>query len=264
MRIITLKYDLELLKSFKNRRIVVNVDSLDFLEHKYADAKRNNNVVAFVASLPYTSVSQLEFKEEWAEIPLVINAYNIGDYNQFFFKINAIRHLNLRIYLSSCSATIYTDLKIMASLGIDCGILLDKDSKIDDEKLLDLASYYYMSLAPHATIEPFEFILRHLREESNENFDSVYFRNPLLYIDAEAATNETDLIDVYDLKLKYYYNHFIALDDCSKCPAFKICNRRMSTVLSSCSLTMNEIYEYAEMKQNMNNNQQSQKSICQL
>lgn len=264
MRIITLKYDLDLLKSFKNRRIVVNVDTLDFLEHKYAEAKRNNNVVAFVASLPYTSVSQLEFKEEWAEIPLVINAYNIGDYDQFFFKVNAIRHLNLRIYLSSSSSTVYTDLKVMASMGIDCGILLDGDSKVDDEKLLDLASYYYMSPAPHATIEPFEFILRHLRDESHENFDSVYFRNPLLYTDVESAINETEKVDEYDLKLQHYYNHFMTLDDCSKCPAFKICNRKMSTVLSSCSQTMDEIYEYAEMRQNMNDSQQPPKSICQL
>lgn len=264
MKIITLNYDLELLKSFKNRQIVVYVDTLDSLEHKYAEAKRNNNVMAFVVSLPYTSVSQLEFRTEWAEIPIIINAYNIGDYELFFSKVNAIRRLNMRIYLSSSSSTVFTDLKIMASMGIDCGILLDDGVKVDDEKLLDLASYYYMSPAPHATMEPFEFILRHLREESNESFESVYFKNPLLYTDAKSVLNETELVDDYELKLQHYYNHFMTLDDCSKCPAFKICNRKVSTVLSSCSQTMDEIYEYAEMRQNMNNNQQSPKSICQL
>lgn len=264
MKIITLKYDLELLKSFKNRQIVVSVDTLDSLEHKYAEAKRNNNVIAFVVSLPYASVSQLEFREEWSEIPIVINAYNIGDYEQFFYKVNAIRRLNMRIYLSSSSSTVFTDLKIMSSLGVDCGILLEDGVKIDDEKLLDLASYYYMSPTPHATMEPFEFILRHLRVESHESFESVYFRNPLLYIDAESALNETELVDDYELKFRHYYNHFMTLDDCSKCPAFKICNQKVLNMLSSCSQTMNEIYEYAEMRKDMNDNQQSPKTICQL
>jgi hypothetical protein len=264
MKIITLKYDLDLLKSFKNRQIVVYVDTLDSLEHKYAEAKRNNSVVAFVVSLPYTSVSQLEFREEWAEIPIAINAYNIGNYEQFFIKVNAIRHLNMRIYLSSSSSTVFTDLKIMASMGVDCGILLEEGVKIDDEKLLDLASYYYMSPVPHATMEPFEFILRHLRDESNVSFESVYFKNPLLFTDAESALNEIEFADDYELKLQHYYNHFMTLDDCSKCPAFKICNRKVSAVLSSCSQTMNEIYEYAEMRRNLNDNQQSPKSICQL
>lgn len=264
MKIITLKYDLKLLKSIKNKQIVVYVETLDSLEHKYAEAKRNNSVVALVVLLPYTAVSQIEFKEEWAEIPLVIYAYNIGNYDHFFFKVNAIRRLNIRIYLSSTSSSIFSDLKIMSSLGVDCGILLDAEEEIEDDKLLDLASYYYMSPAPHATIEPFEFILRHLRDESNESFDTVYFNNPLLYTDAGTEIDSESFEDNFNLKLKNYYNHFMQLDNCSKCPAFKICNRRMSAILSSCSETMNEIYEYAEIRQNMNDNLQSPKTICQL
>ena len=264
MKIITLKYDLNILKSIKNRQIVVYVDTLDSLEYKYAEAKRNNSVVAFVVSLPYTSVSQIEFKEEWAEIPLVIQAYNIGNYDHFFFKVNAIRHLNVRIYLSSTSSTVFSDLKIMSSLGVDCGISLEPDSKIEDDKLLDLASYYYMSPAPHATMEPFEFILRHLRDENNESFDNIYFKTPLLYTEISTETDVEGFEDNFKLKLENYYNHFMQLDDCAKCPAFKICNRKMSTILSSCSETMNEIYEYAEMRQNMNDNHQSPKTICQL
>lgn len=147
MKTVLLKYNLELLKSLKNRQIVVYTDTLDSLEHQYAEAKRNNRVTAFVATLPYSSVSQIEFKEEWAEIPLIIFAYNIGDYNQFFVKVDTIRRLDARIYLSSTSLTVFTDLKIMSSMGVDCGILFDADVKIEDDKLLDLASYYYMSPA---------------------------------------------------------------------------------------------------------------------
>lgn len=152
----------------------------------------------------------------------------------------------------------------MSSLGVDCGISLEPDSKIEDDKLLDLASYYYMSPAPHATMEPFEFILRHLRDENNESFDNIYFNTPLLYTEISTETDVEGFEDNFKLKLENYYNHFMQLDDCAKCPAFKICNRKMSTILSSCSETMNEIYEYAEMRQNMNDNHQSPKTICQL
>lgn len=264
MKIVSLKYDLNTLKSLKNRQIVVYTDTLESLEHQYAEAKRNNSVMAFVVSLPYTSVSQIEFKEEWAEIPLIIFAYNIGDYDNFFFKVNAIRHLNIRIYLSCTSSTVFSDLKILSSMGVDCGIQFDAVEKIEDDKLLDLASYYYMSPAPHATIEPFEFILRHLSDEDNASFDSIYFKDPLLYSEVGAETDVESFEDNFKLKLQNYYNHFMQLDDCSKCPAFKICNRKMSAILSSCSETMNEIYEYAEMRQNMNDNIQSPKTICQL
>ena len=264
MKIITLKYDLERLKSIKNRQIVVYTDTLESLEHQYAEAKRNNSVMAFVVSLPYTSVSQIKFKEEWAEIPLIIFAYNIGDYDHFFFKVDVIRHLNVRIYLSSASSTVYSDLKIMSSLGVDCGILFESEAKIEDDKFLDLASYYYMSPVPHATMEPFEFILRHLHDEDNRSFDSIYFKDSLLYTEVGAETDVESFEENFDLKLQNYYIHFMQLDDCSKCPAFKICNRKMSAILSSCSETMNEVYEYAEMRQNMNDNQQSPKTICQL
>jgi N-acetylglucosamine-6-phosphate deacetylase len=46
-----------------------------------------------------------------------------------------------------------------------------------------------MSPAPHATLEPFEFILRHLHDEENRSFDSVYFKDPLLYTEVSAETD---------------------------------------------------------------------------
>jgi hypothetical protein len=266
MKIVKIKYDLELLKCIKNKQIVVYVDSLDMLECKFAEAKQNNHVVAFVALLPYTSISQIELKREWAEIPLVIYAYNIGDYDTFFENIEKFKAQDIRIYLHSRSSNFFTDLKIMSSLGIDCGVFFEEGVRVDDEKLLDLASYYYISPVPHATIEPFEFILRHIRDEENVTFDNVYFDNPLLYTDVSSKLNleQVDLNnDCFDLKMQLYYKHFMNLDECSKCPAFKICNHKMLFKLNSCSETMNEIFEYAEMKNNMKK-QQPIKKICQL
>lgn len=268
MRTIILKYDETILKNIKNRRLVVCVDSLDNIESQYVESSRTNDVMAIVVKLPYTSVSDIEFKEEWKQIPLIIFAHNIGDYFRFFTKVDDIRHLNVRIFLCNKSNTVFSDLKIMSSLGVDCGLNIEEGFKMDDEKLLDFASYYFMSPVPHASVEPFEFILRHLSDEANSSFGMVLFDDPLQYIEVTSPddidSSELSDSDFFSLKLESYYNHFMKLDDCAKCAAFKICNHKMSDKMDYCSKTMSEIYEYAELRNDMNNNHENIKTICQL
>ena len=53
------------------------------------------------------------------------------------------------------------------------------------------------------------------------------------------------------------------LDKCSKCQAFKICNHKLMNNLVDCDQTMEEIYEYAEIRNGMDINE-STKTVCQL
>ncbi len=269
---IVLKYRHGLLTSLRDKSLVIRVDSLDKIRDIYTEFSRRNQVLAIVADLPFTAISQIEFREEWINIPTVINAYNIGNYDLLLRKIGIIRNLNVRIMLSGSSDNVYTDLKLLASLGIDCGLLIDDGIKLSDEKFLDLASYAYISPFPHASIQPFEYILRHLGDDNKSSFSAVYFDDCLTFCnydkqscqDAidEAETNEF-AFDV-NIKMKDYYSHFLKLDTCSKCPAFRVCNRGMASVLSDCKKTMSEIYEYAELRERLNNNQGNTKSVCQL
>lgn len=266
-RIVVLDYNEKLIKAIKDCRIVVKTDSLEQIECKYAEAQRNNSVVAMCVQLPYTSISQIDFKEEWTQIPLIIYAFNIGNYDLFFSKICMYRSLNVRIFLSSEADTVFTDLKILASLGIDCGLYMECDIKMNDDSFLDLASYYFISPVAHATIEPFEFILRHLSDEKNEGFESVFFENPLQFVKV-VSVEDLDQMDleeekILSTKMDVYYKHFMDLDDCSKCPAFKICDRKMANKLDDCQNTMNEVFEYAELRNNLNY-QNNQKTVCQL
>ena len=267
-KVLVFEYDEKLASLLMNERLVIKVDSLVDIQFKYKISIRKNEVLAMVVSLPYTSVSQLEFKLDWEEIPMVLELYNLGDYILFLEKVDIIKHLNIRILLNSKSESLYTDLKILASLGIDCGIKIESGHIMDDEKILDLASYYYMSPVPHATIEPFEYILHHVNDESNTNFNEAYFCNPLLYKslfsidDLEGLHTEEN--NEWEIKLKDYYSHFIQLDDCSKCPAFKICNKQMQKCLYDCQKTMTEIFELAELRNEIINNNKKVKTICQL
>ncbi len=267
-KVLVLDYDETLLKAIRDCRLVIKTDSLDQVEQKFGEAQRCNSVVAMCIQLPYTSISQIDFKEGLTHVPLIIYAFDIGDYNVFLSKVNTIRALNIRIFLCNKADSVFTDLKILASVGIDCGLYMDKGVKMDDESFLDLASYYFMSPVPHATIEPFDFILRHLEEEKNEGFESVYFDNPLHFFKVNSADDLTRIVfdeqDDFVLRMSVYYKHFMDLDDCSKCPAFKICDRKMSNRLGDCQKTMTEIFEYAELCNNMNHQQNFQKTVCQL
>ena len=266
-RTIIIDYNKHLLQTLKNRHIIVKTDTLEQIESQYSESQRNNNVMAMLVSLPFASISNIDFKKEWAQIPIIIYAYNIGNYGLFLSKVDIIHSLNIRLYLSNESETVFTDLKILSSLGINCGLDLKQGIKMNDETFLDLASYYFMSPVAHATIEPFAFILRHLIVEKNEGFENVYFQNPLnyVYVDSNTDLEKLDLDDDerFTIMLQDYYKHFIELDTCSKCAAFKICNRKMMSQLDNCQETMAEVYEYAELRNEMNRQIEPQ-SVCQL
>ena len=266
-KIYVIDYDENILGALKNKRLVVNLNSSIDILSQYKNCIRNNEVIAMILTLPYTSISQLEFDVNWEDIPLIVKLYNIGCYEFFLTKTSMIRSLNIRFLLSCKSEAVCSDLKILASLGIDCGIDIETGCVLNDDKLLDLASYYYLSPVQHATIEPFEFILRHVVDEVNSNFNEAYFNNPLLHkricstadLNSFCEEKENDL----NIKMDTYYSHFMQLDECSKCSAFKICNKQMKDCLSDCQHTMAEIFEYAELRSEINNNKVV-KTICQL
>ena len=267
-KVLVMDFNLSLLQSMRNQKIVVKTDDINQVDFIYTECQKNNNVMAIIVSLPFTSISQIEFQQKWSIIPLVISAYNIGDYELFFSKVDLIRSLNIRFFLSNEYDSVFTELKILSSLGVDCGLNMKADLKMNDDSFLDLASYYYMSPAPHATIEPFEFILNKLSEERNIGFESVYFEDPLMFAKIESI-EDIEQLDVkqqnneFAIKMNHYYKHFLDLDDCSKCAAFKICDKNMKIKLNDCQKTMEEVFEYAELRSNILKNKES-KTICQL
>jgi hypothetical protein len=249
-----LPFDKERLSFLRDVKIIVYATSIDTIGDEYKESLHDKEVIAMVVNMPLTSISDVQWSERWEPIPLIIKAYNVGDYYNVLRHLTLIRKLNVRIFLSNSWENVFSDLKFLASLGIDCGLTMD-GCRMNDEKLLDFSSYYYLSQGRHATVEPFEFILRHLRDEQNIDFSTIYFTHPLLFIQ--------DDMNVAD-KMNTYYSHFMNLDECAICPAFKICNHNMQNILDCCSSTMNEIFEMAEIKYKINNQVNPQKTICQL
>lgn len=268
-KILVLEYEEELLSKLKNKKLVVKTNSFENIEQIYGDSCRNNDVVAMFIQQPFASVSQICFNPGWENIPIILKVYSLGDYHNFMSMVNDIRHLNIRIYLSSKSDKSYTDLKIMASMGVDCGIWID--GTLDDEKFMDLASYNYISPVRHASIEPFDNILRNLYSEDHSTFDSIYFEERTKFLEVDSTTDlslldccsDDDFEHDVQAKMESHYKHFMELDKCSKCQAFKICNHKLMNNLVDCDQTMEEIYEYAEIRNGMDINE-STKTVCQL
>lgn len=282
-RVLIFNFSEEMCGKFSGERLVPRITSPDILIGAYRASLAANNVECIWLDTPYSSLSDILWDAEWESVPIILCAYNVGDVYRVVREIDAIRRLNIRIYLSTDSDTCFTDLKILSSLGIDCGLRFGS-TQVDDEKFMDLASYFYLSPVPHASIEPFEYIARNLNNEQNINFSSVYFRDHLkyLYVDEnlnlaysfeELKSNKflgnleslkgIDFNEEIHCKITDYYQHFMQLDTCSKCASFKICNKDMERHFSNCQEVFSVIYEYAEIRQ-ANNNSPNAKTICQL
>ena len=263
MKTLVFDYSSNIIDKISGLHVVVRFSEVASFMHNYLSCQQHNHVDAFVLYLPLSSLSQIEINEVWHEIhtPLELIVYNLGDLNTIFQQLELLKQLEIRIYLASSFKGNYYGLKILSSLGIDCGLFIQPGKSIDDELLMDLASYYYLSPVPHAKIEPFDYISTRLTEEKNLSFNHVYYKDDSCYLlideDMKLYSSETGEYlcmlsefneeKEFDLrvsqKMDTYYSHFLNLDKCCKCKAFRICSGMMSDYLSCCEETMHSCLE---------------------
>lgn len=179
-------------------------------------------------------LSDVDFDESWREYHGDLKVRGLGDLITVLHQTVWLRGLDLRVYLSNDRKENYAYLKILASLGVNCGLWLSEITPICDESFVDLASYYFMSPVPHAQIEPFEYIISNVNDEKNIRVLDLYA--PLTIAENLEAASQT--------RINVYYRHFMELDKCSKCKAFRICCGCMENILSDCEQTMSEVLEY--------------------
>ena len=263
MKTIVFDYSSTLIEKISGFHIVVRFNNITSLMQNYQSCQKHNHVDAFVLDLPLSSLSQIDFNEIWKDFnsSLVVNIYNLGDLDAVFHRIELLKKMEIRIFLSSTFKDNYYGLKILSSLGIDCGLNIHCEKSINNELFTDLASYYYMSPFTHAKIEPFDYISKRITEEKNISFNHVYFKddNCFIYLDEELKVYSSEtgkyicLLSEYDEKKEYeqdikhkldtYYSHFLDLDKCCKCTAFRICSGMMNGLLANCEDTMSACLE---------------------
>jgi hypothetical protein len=183
----------------------------------------------------------LALEDGWKSIPILLIAPAAGEFRAIVRKLPGLRSLNLRVCLAASNDNI-RDVRILASVGIPCSIMLEgKD--LDWDGLSDLMVYALSARVPHASIEPFDYISRHYDPSSYVRWGGVLFDNPERYFHLDKEKNVA--LSRNELLAKQFIGHidevenagspelqrrsdtwscnFLEKSICATCEGFKLC-----------------------------------------
>lgn len=278
----------ELIRKFKQEAIVVRTKDPDAIGH-FKRVIEEENKVHCIELFTDENLTSLNPREEWKNVPLHIHAPKMGHFLDFARLRHLLGPLSIRVFLSSQYQEVYTDLQLMASLGINCALSFDENPILWNE-CSDLMDFVMYPKVPRATVEPFHFIITEYKPKEFINFSGVYFNNPEKYLHIDknenvALTSELlkkgeylftgiDKIDNYQ-NHKGYKSYFQAwkkkfhkISACSACPAWRICGGFFENRLADnpgCSAAFSELIDAADLHyNNKSKDNQNQMQLCQL
>jgi hypothetical protein len=241
--ILVCPFDEGLVGRFERKAVVVRTDSLSAIPHISREVNRRNKLHCIRVDLD-EPLSSISFEEDWTDTPISLFLPRLGAFREFADKLDVTKRMSLRVFLSTDFSENCTSLRILASLGVHCGVVFGK-KPVDWELLGELAHYAIYGRAPHATIEPFQYIASQYVPKEFTDFGSVYFDNPARYLHIDAMgrlalTHEKlaagdfvseSLDDVesieeneqYKKHLKSWQTFFLRDSVCACCPAWRVC-----------------------------------------
>jgi len=177
-------HDPALLGRFRGRTVAVRVDDPGQVCTAVTDVAKSGNKLLCVILSPRLPLDTVKLFDEWKDIPVVLMCPGLGRFRKLAGRLNLCRKLNLRVFLP-CSRANLVGLRILASLGIPCGVTFGVKEP-DWEALTDLMTYAILGAAPHAAIEPFTFIAHRYKPAEHTKWGCVYFDDPeeFLHLDS--------------------------------------------------------------------------------
>jgi hypothetical protein len=211
-------------------------------------------------------------------IPLALWVPEIGSFKKVLGKLSVLRECNLRIFLPVHNQKNLTDVRILSSLGIMCGIYFEDTVKPVNWYLIDdLLCYDVYGRAEHAPIEPFFYAVSHYDPREPLFFTTPYFDNPtqFLHIDEDfhialsrgllengdyfasgaEALDHIEEDEHYREALRRDENYFIENRRCAYCPAWRMCRGYFESYCKkdeNCLQFFNDVLEAVEYKRNKN------------
>ena len=243
----------------------------NFLEVSENLNGRNNVLRRHIIDFSGQALSLLPLQKTETQSPIYLYAESIGDLFWVFDHLDLLRS-DYHIVLPSDHPNSYTSLKLLSSLGINCGIEL-AGSHIDWAKLEQLAGYVVNADIPRGKLEPFSFILENYDPKEYLNFNIPLLSAPLQYIYVDEEMNAYPSLQAMkngqkigsgkewildypnsqtyrDLKFEWK-DFFTTFNPCSTCPAFRICLGNFAhgeTDLTKCKATFTQILEWVEKR----------------
>ena len=240
--IIVCSFDRKLIASMKKRAVVINTDDYNLIRYMASEVNRENKLHAIRLTISFP-LSELEIEDDWRDIPLLIQSNDFGQFKQLIHQMNALRQLNVRIFLTKENGFNFTGLQILSSLKIPCGLIMDRDFNAWEESI-DLMHYAIYGRTKHAPIEPFDYIASQYGPRNFLDYNTVYFNNPEKYLhlneagqvaltsaDLEAGNFIAEKLEELELESNEKYLAYLdarhrimlSMNDCAFCPALRIC-----------------------------------------
>jgi hypothetical protein len=234
-------YDPSLIGTFRGREIAVRVDSPSLVAKAAEAVATSQNHLICVILDTVQPIEALPLEDGWKAIPLLLMAPAVGRFRHVVKKLQALRELNIRVYLPANSHTI-RDVRILSSTGIHCSIVFAR-SGIDWEELSDIMTYALCARVPHAPLDPFDYILRHYDPRAHLKWGRVFLDDPEHYFhlnrDGNVALSRQEAVagrfvgciddfenaDCPELnrRSQAWSRNFLENTVCASCEGFKLC-----------------------------------------
>lgn len=237
-----------LLSAVSQQRLVVTTTEPSNVV-SIAEKVRENNFLQAVWLQRDDTLCDVPIQKEWQGIPVVLHVKTLGAFKEFIQLHPLLSELPIRVYFSTDDADSYVNAKMLASLGIRCGIYFGK-GPIDWDQINNLMHYAVYTKTNHASIEPFQHAVKAYDPEKFTDIGHVYFDNPSVYLhidsDFNCALTRLDLLngvfvgqgiesiecveqtEAYKEYIHRYQNHMLQRDQCSFCPGLRLCIGRFA------------------------------------
>lgn len=246
--ILVLPFRRDLIARLRTQALVVHTSDPDLIAVAAAEVEARNHLHAVVLDWP-GGLASLPLKQEWEQTRLVVYARGLGLFRDLFSRLEILRGLGLQVFLPLAPIESLTALRILASVGVSCGVRFG-DSPPPWQELNDLLHYAAYSPAPHAAIQPFQFVLREYDPRRITDYAAVYFDDPRRFLhvsaDGRIALSRRDLGNgtflaeglesinkipaspVYRERLTAWQALFREWHPCASCSAWRVCGGKFS------------------------------------
>jgi hypothetical protein len=287
--ILVCPFDEKLIRRLSRKALVVRTTDFKLIPHINRVVNEQNKLHCIWVVDERRTLTSVPVAEEWKNIPIHIYLSGIGSFRSMVGKLQLLRQLSIRVFLSPGKEKNLTDLMILASLGIDCGIFWDnkKNEEIDWEALNDLMHYAIYSRAKHAPIEPFHYLVSKYNPQKPTDFSSVYFDNPRRYLHIDEGENIAltyrDLlrknyidkgissVDTIEANQKYiefqtrWQNFFLKTEPCAFCSGWRICLGKFSSTYQKnpgCKDFFSDLMDASDFYRDLK--KKEKRELCQL
>jgi hypothetical protein len=246
---LVIPYNKTILGKVKETKLIMNVTAFEFDSCCSYFIESQKLIPDFIMDYCQSPLCFIGFNERWIGKNILVIAWEIGSIKLLLESADLIKKINPTIFLMASNKKSYAELRILASLGIKCGIYFNRDI-VYWEEFKDLIYYNFERKINSAPIEPFNYLSKQYRHANEVDPGTCFYDNPLYYLFVDH--NENIAASLYDLKhnsficngidnfFNFYFESYVSkinsqkeeffstINDCSSCPAWRICTGRFS------------------------------------